>query len=86
VGEAEAAAVEVHDDEQAPALVAAAGDLGEVDPETGLPREVVQRVPVAGHGARFTLPVEKKIPEVTDKRVYRIYLKISRSKIKQNNT
>jgi hypothetical protein len=33
--------------------------------------------------ARFTLPVAKKIPEVTDKRVYPIYRKISRSKLKQ---
>jgi hypothetical protein len=30
--------------------------------------------------------IGKKILEVTDKRVYRIYQKISRSKIKQNNT
>ena len=55
VGEAEAAAVEVHDDGQAPALAVAVDDdlgLGEVDPETGVPREVVQRVPVAGHGVR----------------------------------
>jgi hypothetical protein len=33
--------------------------------------------------ARFILPVAKKISDVTDKRVYRIYRKISRSKIKQ---
>uniref|UniRef100_A0A804Q2F6 Uncharacterized protein n=1 Tax=Zea mays TaxID=4577 RepID=A0A804Q2F6_MAIZE len=51
VGEAEAAAVEVHDDGQAPAL-AVVVDLGEVDPEIGLPWEVVQRVPVAGHVVR----------------------------------
>jgi hypothetical protein len=39
-----------------------------------------------GKAPGFNLSIEKKIPEVTDKRVYRIYRKISRSKIKQNNT
>jgi hypothetical protein len=68
-------------DPQWPSCLSASGFSSSSAGGVGLPHNRRRRRP------RFNLSVaKKKIPEVTDKRVYRIYRKISRSKIKQNNT